>query len=177
MIRSKLSDQNDRQGSDMTMIPTVVLFLDWRGWRLSLLAGTAVVAGILLAKLMAFDRRFVNRRFFNRRRAVAYHEAGHAVVARSLGVDVEILSIRPELRDGRPGENTKTYAGYATICPSLVILVFKVFIVSFLMFLSVVGMLESLNVDKGKFLVLRKTLSRALDISIYVSSRFTSNRS
>ena len=97
----------------------MLLLFGWLGWRFSLLAGTAVAAGILLAKLMAFDRRFHNRRFWNLRRVVAYHEAGHAVVARCLGIDVEILSIRPELRDGRPGEHTKTSAGHATICHSL----------------------------------------------------------
>ena len=103
----------------MTMIPTVILFLDWLGWRFSLLAGTAVAAGILLANLMAVDRRFVNRRFFNRRRAVAYHEAGHAVVARSLGIDVKTLSIRPELGTGRLGENAETTAGHVRLGHSL----------------------------------------------------------
>mgnify|MGYP000011022596 CR=1 FL=1 len=99
----------------MTMIPTVILFLGWLGWRFCLVAGTAVAAGILLANLMAVDRRFVNRRFFNRRRAVAYHEAGHAVVARSLGIDVKTLSIRPELGTGRLGENAETTAGHVRL--------------------------------------------------------------
>ncbi|SVA37372.1 uncharacterized protein METZ01_LOCUS90226 [marine metagenome] len=102
----------------MTMIPTVALFLDWLGWRFSLLAGTAVAAGILLAKLMAFDRRFLNRRFWNVRRVAAYHEAGHAVVARSLGIDVKTLSIRPELGTGRPGGNPRGTLGRVRLCPS-----------------------------------------------------------
>ncbi len=48
----------------------------------------------------------------------AYHEAGHAVVARCLGVDVEILSIRPEQGGGWPGENVKTSSGRVTLCHS-----------------------------------------------------------
>ncbi|SVB77234.1 uncharacterized protein METZ01_LOCUS230088, partial [marine metagenome] len=70
----------------ITTVPTVLLLFGWLGWRFSLLVGTAVAAGILLAKLMALDRRFRNRRFWNLRRVIAYHEAGHAVVARCLGI-------------------------------------------------------------------------------------------
>ena len=83
-------------------------------WRFGPLGGVLMAAVILLASYVFFACRF-----WKLRRVTAYHEAGHAVVARCLGIDVEILSIRPELRDGRPGEHTKTSAGHATICHSL----------------------------------------------------------
>ena len=102
----------------ITTVPTVLLLFGWLGWRFSLLVGTAVAAGILLAKLMALDRRFRNRRFWNLRRVIAYHEAGHAVVARCLGIDVETLSIRPQPRDNRPGGNPRASAGRVRLCPS-----------------------------------------------------------
>jgi hypothetical protein len=82
-------------------------------WWFGPLGGDLMAAGIFLNGYMFFAYRF-----WNLRRVTAYHEAGQAVVARCLGVDVEILSIRPEQGGGWPGENVKTSSGRVTLCHS-----------------------------------------------------------
>ena len=66
---------------------SVCLFYTWR---------FGPLGGVLMAAVILFTSYvFFARRFWKLRRVTAYHEAGHAVVARCLGIDVEILSIRP----------------------------------------------------------------------------------
>ena len=90
---------------------SVCLFYTWR---------FGPLGGVLMAAVILFTSYvFFARRFWKLRRVTAYHEAGHAVVARSLGIDVEILSIRLEQGVGRPGENARIPAGHVSLGHSL----------------------------------------------------------